>query len=275
MTTAADRWGQALGAWAIPQDILDRAPQSPWHFPPALFARAAERALGEEEATPSRRRATEALPNGGTVLDVGVGVGAASLPLAPPASRVIGVDPSAGMLAAFAEEAERRGVRHVEVSGTWPDVADRVDVADVVVCHHVLYNVADLVPFAAALTDHARIRVVVEVTARHPQTNLNPLWKALHGIDRPSSPTAHDARAVLVEMGLDVGVEVFERGLHRDHADHREMVAFTRRRLCVGPERDGEIEALLGPASAQPPRRLVTLWWHGDAPAEATSTMPW
>jgi hypothetical protein len=38
-----------------------------------------------------------------------------------------------------------------------------------------------------------------------------------------------------------------------------------RRRLCVGPERDAEIEALLDAGARTPLRRSVTLWWGGGA----------
>lgn len=264
VTDAATWWAEALAEWAIPADILDRAPESPWSFPVPLFAHATRHAL-ESAPSPSRLRALEGLPDGGSVLDVGTGAGAAAVPLAPPAGLLVGVDQSAEMLAQFSAAGAERGSDVRTLEGRWPDMAAEAPVADVVTCHHVLYNVADLVPFAAALTRHARRRVVVELTATHPQTNLNPLWKAIHGIDRPTGPTAADAVAVLTEMGLDVSTEEFERGSLWDDAHRADMVAFTRRRLCVGPERDAEVEALLGPAGEQPARQLVTVWWPGDA----------
>src|SRR5581483_5660559 len=113
-------------------------------------------------------RALEALPDKGSVLDVGCGGGSASLALVPPAGLITGVDASRDMLTEYAAGAAQRGVAHHEVEGTWPDIEDRVDPHDVVVCHHVLYNVADLAPFVRALTDKARQRVVVELTDKHP-----------------------------------------------------------------------------------------------------------
>lgn len=265
MTTAARGWAEALAEWAIPQEILDRAPEGPWAFPPQLFAWTPERAAVEGGMTASRRRALEALPDGGSVLDVGVGGGRGSLPLAPPASLVVGVDPSAELLAAFAESAERLGVAYQAVHGQWPDVAGEVEPQDVVVCNHVVYNVADLVPFAAALTDHARRRVVVEMTGVHPASNLNEAWRVLHGLERPSSPTALDAIAVLEEMGLDVDFEEAERRLTPAGGDRAEVVAFARRRLCLGPERDADVDALLGPDFESPLRQVFTVWWEGTA----------
>ena len=263
---SAQQWWEDLDSWAIPPEILDAAPESPWGCPPGLFARAAQEALDKQAAapTPSLLRALQVLPEGGSVLDVGAGGGAASLPLCPPAETVTAVDQSPQMLARFAELAERQGIDHSEVEGLWPDVADQVGPADVVVCNHVLYNVGDLVPFVTALTDHARRRVVVEITAMHPQALLNPLWEHFHGVVRPTRPTADDAVAVLRDLGLEVGVEEFDgpmRWHDHDHA-HDELVAFARRRLCLPPERDPEVAALLPPPV---PRPHAALWWDGAA----------
>jgi SAM-dependent methyltransferase len=265
--TAADRWAEALASWAIPQEILDAAPDpAPWRFSPAVFAWTAERAKTESPVvTPSRARALEVIPEGGTVLDVGAGGGRASIPLSPPAGLVVAVDSSAELLAAFREAADREGVPHRTIEGAWPDVAGQVEVADVVVCHNVFYNIPHLVPFARALTDHARRRVVVELTVNHPASNLNDAWRALHGIERPVKPTAEDAVAVLQEMGLDVTWEESERRLAPECRDRSEVIAGARQRLCVGPERDAEIDALLGDVSQQPLRRILTVWWNGSA----------
>jgi Methyltransferase domain len=263
MGSAARLWAEALDSWAIPKDILDSAPESPWGHPPALFRH--DPKDDGYAGSPSRRRALEVLKPGDAVLDVGVGAGASSLPLAPPASRIIGVDQSDGMLAAFAEAAEAAGIAHREVRGSWPQVAAGVDAADVVVCHHVFYNVRDLEPFVRALTDHARRRVVVELTETHPQSALNELWLHFHGLKRPSEPTAQVAAAVVAEMGIDAQMETFERPSRWGPGDRAEVVAFVRKRLCLPSDRDAEIDRLLGPRPVLGPLGLATLWWSGRA----------
>jgi SAM-dependent methyltransferase len=258
---SARRWREDLESWEIPAEILAAAPESPWGCPAGLFSRSAQTAVEARTGppTPSQRLALDALPEGGSVLDVGAGGGAASLPLCPPGSSVTAVDQSPEMLAAFAELARRQGIEHTEVEGPWPDVAGRVGQADVVVCHHVLYNVPDLVPFVLALSRHARLRVVVEITADHPQALMNPLWEHFHGLARPTRPTAEDAAAVLSDLGFDVGVEPYDAPPRWDHDDHQdEVVAFARRRLCLPAERDPEVAALLPKA---PARSTVALWW--------------
>jgi precorrin-6B methylase 2 len=263
LTTAAERWAEALGAHAIPQEILDAAPESPWGFPTALFTPDVDRE--RRRTTVSRRKALDALPEGGVVLDVGAGGGAASLPLAPPAGRIVAIDPSSELLDAFVAAAGGAGIDHRVIRGTWPEVAGDAPLGDVVVCHHVLYNVPDLVPFAAALTAHARNRVVVEMTERHPMTRLNALFEHFHGLPRPEGPTVSDAVDVLREAGFPVTWEpwVERREAHQHHSP-AERVAFIRRRLCLPSERDAEIAALLGPDVEPHERTNVTLWWPGE-----------
>jgi SAM-dependent methyltransferase len=272
---ALARWQEQLDGWAIPAEILAAAPESPWGCPVGLFRSRARRA-GSGPPTPSTTEAARHLPAGGDVLDVGAGAGAASLPLVAGAGRLVGVDESPGMVAAFLAAAGAAGVAAEGVEGRWPAVAGRVGPADVVVCHHVLYNVADLAPFVAALTGHARRRVVCELTERHPLTGLAPLWRRFWDLERPDGPGADDAVAAVREAarGLAVDRTDWEQPDRFGFDDFDELVAFTRRRLCLPADRDGEVaEALLEEGTRQvggvwvsgQPRRVTTLSWPGSA----------
>ena len=269
--SAAHTWRKQLAAWAIPDEIVAAAPEPPWGFSTELFKRRADGAIASAP-TPTTMRALDVLPEGGTVLDIGVGGGATSLPLAERAGTIVGLDGQADMLDVFRSGAEAAGVAVQTVLGTWPDAAEQAEVADVVMAGHVAYNVAALGPFVIALDDHARLRVVMELTAEHPLTWMRDLWIRFHGLDRPSGPTAKDAEAVLTELGL---------AMHRDTRpgtgargggfERREdAVALVRRRLCLPADRDDEIAIALGHRlrqddglwSAGPgDDNIVTLWW--------------
>ena len=270
---ALERWREQLDGWAIPSEILAAAPESPWGYPVGLFRSRARRA-GSRPATPSNLEAARFMPEGGSVLDVGAGAGAASLPLAGLARRLVAVDESPALVASFLDAADAAGVPAEAVEGRWPEVAGRVGPADVVVCHHVLYNVADLAPFALALTGHARRRVVAELTDRHPLAGLRPLWRRFHDLDRPTGPGADDAVAALGAAGLEVDRQDWEQPDRFGFDDFDELVAFTRRRLCLPAARDPEVaEALLDEGTRQvdgvwvsgQPRRVTTLSWPGTA----------
>ena len=256
---ANTRWAQMLSQWAIPEDIVAAAPAPPYFFDPKVFIDAADEALARADDTPSDAVTRETLPAGGTVIDVGCGAGAASLRVHP--GCVVGVDPSAALLEAFAERAARLGIEVSTIEGVWPQAASQIPVADVVVCHHVVYNASDLAGFASALGRHARQRVVVELTAVHPMAWMGPYWDALYGLRQPDRPTVDDAMAVLAELDLGVRQERWQRRYQMIGETGDQSLLRIARRLCLPPARHEELRQLL--ATTPPPRdrEVVTLWW--------------
>jgi SAM-dependent methyltransferase len=273
LTELLSRWREDLAAWAIPDHITAGVAESPWVLPRQVFARRADR-LRRAPAGPSFERAWEALDPAGSVLDIGSGAGAACLPLAPRTTTLTAVDPDDGMLGLLTERASGAGLAARAVSGRWPDIAGQLPAADVVTCHHVVFNVPDLGPFLAALSGHARRRAVVEIAAAHPLTPLNPLWLRFHGLKRPERPSADDVLDILAAMGMNPGHTEWSRPAEADYQSMAELVDVTRRRLCLPPERAGEVEAALvdlGTNPGQPGdlgssgRDVVTIWWEGTA----------
>jgi SAM-dependent methyltransferase len=270
--TAAERWREQLAAWAIPDEILAKAPESPWGFATECFRRRGE-AAPVAQPTPTTRRAIEALPEGGTVLDVGVGGGGTSLPLAGRAGSIVGIDQQPDMLEGFLANAAAAGVDAHAVTGTWPEASEDVQPADVVVAGHIVYNVPALEPFVRALDRHARRRAVVELTQRHPLDWMRDLWLRFHDLERPNGPTADDATVVLRDLGFPVVRE--ERMVVGDHGGggfqaREDAIHMVRKRLCLPADRDPEIaEALGGRLHAldglwnvgPEERTVVTLWW--------------
>jgi SAM-dependent methyltransferase len=254
----AHRWAADLATWAIPDEILAQAEDVPWVHPVTMFT------VGDViEDSVSHAIARAAIPPGGSVLDVGSGGGRATFALVPPAGEVFAVDHQQEMLDAFAEAANTRGVSHQEFLGQWPDIADQVPSADIVVCHHVAFNVANIVPFLQALNDHARRRIVLEIPVHHPMSNMNPLWKKFWNLDRPTKPTAQDLHAIACAMGFPANIEVWqdETWGKRVALPDDERVKFARIRLCLTKDRDAEVAAALIEQADQPPRDVTTIWW--------------
>ena len=250
----AERWRQDLAAWAIPEEILAQAEEPPWGHPVAMF-QAPDRPVD----SPSNDRAREALPDAGTVLDVGCGGGRASLALVPRVGEIIGVDESSEMLASFTASCRRHGVASRAVLGRIPGVV--MPTADVVVCHHVLFNAPDIVPVLLALDSHARCRVVIELPMDHPQSTWNPLWERFWGLRRPTTPKAPDVVEIARALGLPAHAErwvdpTWGARVAMPEADRNR---YARLRLCLPADREAEVAAAF-PAEASP-REMLTIWW--------------
>jgi SAM-dependent methyltransferase len=271
-----DRWRDELAGWAIPEEILAAAAESPWVLPRQVFARRADR-LAAAPSGPSWQRAWGALDPPGSVLDVGSGAGAACLPLLPRTTALTAVDADDAMLAMLGERVERAGTLAGKVRlirGSWPESAPDAAPADVVTCYNVVYNVPDILPFLAALAASARRLVVVELTADHPLVSMNELWLKFHGLPRPAGPTATDLLRILAAMGISAGHERWQRPGGADYASFAELADVTRRRLCLPPERGDDVAAALLEAGVDPEhpvdigtarRDVVTVWWAGSA----------
>jgi len=254
--SAADRWARQLGEWAIPDEILAAAPQTPFVFTPEMFAAAPP---GSTARSRCSEIAMAAIPENGTVLDVGCGGGAAAFALLPRVARVIGTDRQQDMIDLFLATAAERDVPATGVCGPWPDVADEVAAADVVVCHNVLYNAPDIVAFARALDGHAANRVVLEITEFHPQTVRAPLWKEFWNIDRPAVPTGWTAAEALSDAGFAVNVERSTSTRRDDGRASSVEAAFWTRRLCLPAEREPEVAAAV--EHIEFPSERLAIWW--------------
>lgn len=258
-----DRWRQGLldAAAAVP-DALREMAGAKFSLEPEMFRWRPE-VDAKQPVRPSRLRALEALPETGAVLDVGVGGGASSLGLAPKAGLIVGVDRLEGMLESFRASAGSAGVAVQSVLGAWPDVAGQVEPVDVAVCHHAIYGVEEIEQFLTVLTAKARCRVVLEISEFAPPSGLSPLWKEIHGAERPDRVVADEVHTIAAAMEL--GVEREDTVIPpRPREVTPELVAFARRRLLVGEDRDEEIAGLLRARQPQE-QRVTALWWPGRA----------
>lgn len=268
LTEAGRHWAEQLRAWAIPDHIVAQAEVPPWSHDPKTFA--VDDTLRPD--SPIFEMARELLPaDGGSVIDIGCGGGRSSVPLAPRATHITGVDENPKMLERFADAAGAAGCSHREIRGRWPDVAIDAELAgtpiephDVAVCHHVFYNVPDLEPFVVALTSIARLGVVAVLPRHHPQSAWNEGWLHFWNLKRPDGPTADDAVAVLRALGIEPEVVVVPRPpMSRFADDPAALVDSARLRLCLHRDRNAEIEAWLRDHPPAFMSDVVVLRWPG------------
>jgi len=268
--SAAARWRAYLEGWALPADLLAAVPDSPYAWPADLYRRR-QRADAGSPPTATTRTVIGLLPPGGSLLDIGAGTGRVSLPIAARGYSLTAVERNSGMAAELRAEAEAAELEVRVIEGSWPEAASEAGRHDVVVCSHVVYDVADLAPFLRALHEAARVAVVLEAGQRHPWANLIPHYRALHGLERPDGPSGDLLVEVVEEIvGARPHVERWISAARLPFADLQGMVEFYRRRLLLPVERARELADLLAPdiretdgwLSLGGETTVLTVWWE-------------
>ncbi len=156
-----------------------------------------------------------------TLIDVGAGTGRHTGPLAERLEWVTAVEPSEGMRSHIPV-----GDNITVVASTWEDA--EVAPADLVVCSHVLYGVAEPVPFIAKLDRAARERVFVmlrESDLPHPAAEIR---RRLAGDTGPRLPRFSELFMLLMQMGIAADVDFLRYPVVTRYADMEEAVIDSR-----------------------------------------------
>lgn len=137
-----------------------------------------------------------------TLIDAGAGTGRHAVPLSERLEWVTAVEPSEGMRSMIPARDNM-----TVVASTWEDA--EVAPADLVICSHVLYGVADPEPFIAKLQRSARQRVFIvlrESALPHPAAAIR---MRLLGTAGPRMPRFSDLFMLLIQMGIAPDVKFF------------------------------------------------------------------
>ena len=153
-----------------------------------------------------------------TLIDVGAGTGRHASPLAERLEWVTAVEPSEGMRARIAPRDNL-----TLIASTWEDA--EVAPADLLICSHVMYGVAEPVPFIDKMQRAARERVFVmirETPLPHPGGEVR---RRLSGDSGPRLPRFSDLFMVLIQMGIAPDVAFLRYPIVTRYADIEEAVA--------------------------------------------------
>jgi SAM-dependent methyltransferase len=216
-----------------------------------------------------------------TVLDVGAGTGRHTLALAPFVRRVTAVDPSEAMLGLLKQDVAEEGVANVDaVQSEW--MSADVEAADAVICSHVLYPIADVVPFIRRLDAHAKERVYVYLRVDPLATDMG-LWREFYGVPLQSQPVFEDLYPLLMQIGIVADTEIVEHRFSWTFETFDEAIAQVRNALCLREDDEPSIAKLrdllrerliewpggrLGPSIES--ARSAIISWQGGTLAAAT-----
>jgi SAM-dependent methyltransferase len=207
-----------------------------------------------------------------SVLDVGAGPGRHTLALAPHVGRVTAVDPSAAMLAFLRGDVEKEGLSNVKIVQSEWQSAD-VPVSDIVICSHVLYPIADVVPFVKRLAAHATERVFVFLRLDPLPTDMG-LWADFYGVPLQLQPTAVDLFNLLAQIGIAADVEVVHHRFRWTFATIDEAVAHVGNSLCLPEDDPAPLEKLRALLEAK-----LIRWPNGrlgpDTQSARSATLSW
>ena len=170
-----------------------------------------------------------------TLLDVGGGAGRLALSLALRCANVTVVEPSDSMVAELRDAVREGGIENVNVvPQTWEDA--QVKPADIVLCAHVVYGVADIGSFVRKLDSHAGERVLMLVFMASPQSHLSPIWEAVHGEERVNMPALPELLRVLWEMEIYPDIEMFGASEPQVFESREAAIEQLRQRLYITPD---------------------------------------
>lgn len=176
-----------------------------------------------------------------TLIDVGAGTGRHATPLAARLEWVTAVEPSEGM---------RSHIPPLDnmtiVASTWEEA--EVASADLVISSHVMYGVAEPIPFLEKMQRSARERVFVmmrESDLPHPAAELR---RKLVGATGPRLPRFSELFMLLVQMGSEPDVAFLRYPIVTRYIDMDEALADCRALFGEGwdeAEARGELQGLL------------------------------
>lgn len=205
-----------------------------------------------------------------SVIDVGAGCGAFSLPLARVLPSVTAVEPSAPMAQLLRREADHLGlanVRVIESSFQEADVAPH----DAVLCAFVYEAHEELDAFLPWVERAAKRRVILTRFARTGDDKLflRELNSLIHGKDHPGKCDYLETVVRLHERGIFANVRIVKFQLDQPFDDLDEAVDFWREYLELEDGRhDGRLREFLS-------ERLVAAEGGLVAPVRHTSAVLW
>jgi len=191
------------------------------------------------------------------VLDIGSGPGTLAIPLASLVKEITAVEPGAGMVEIFKNNAEKQGILNITfVQKLWEDIDLSRDLAapyDVVIASLSLtmHDIREaLLKMNAASSGSVHLFWFVDMPFW--ERMYADLWEPLHGSPYHSGPKVDCLFGVLYQMGIYPDVTMLPLAKEYRFGSRDEMLGFFRKRFGANtPEQERIVHAYITPQIRQ------------------------
>ena len=187
------------------------------------------------------------LDSNSTIVDIGAGTGSWAILMAKKVKKVTAIEPSESMIEVMSENAEREGVKNLEIiQGYWPEID--IKKHDYSLCSHAMYGVADFSSFIHKMDDVTRKTCYLLMRIPTPDGLMAKAALEVWGqpYDSPNFPVAFNA---MLQMGMTPNVLIENTGLWKPWTSETldDALYEVKRRLIILDENkyDDFIMALL------------------------------
>ena len=181
----------------------------------------------------SREFVLSKLTPGSTIVDIGAGTGSWAILLAKKAKKVTAIEPSESMIEVMKENADREGVKNLEIiQGYWPEID--IEDHDFSLCSHAMYGVADFASFVQKMNAVTRDTCYLLMRIPTPDGLMAKAALEIWGqpYDSPNFPVAFNA---MLQIGMNPNVLIEDTGLWRPWTNQslEEALHEVKRRLVI------------------------------------------
>ena len=211
-----------------------------------------------------------------TVIDIGAGTGALTIPIAKIAKSVTAVEPSAKMIDYLERNAKAEELSNIIcVKKFWDDVApfEELEAHDVLISSHSLL-MKDMKAALEKMDLLAKKRVYLITSANRNGGYYNELWKRLYEEEYKSSPGYVCLYNILYDMGIYANVEISEVEYKQPFSSCEEAVNLWTQNLRASSSEAKEVvrefisENIVvedGYALLKDRTKWATIWWETES----------
>ncbi len=180
--------------------------------------------------------ATLGITRNSRILDIGSGPGTLAIPLAPLVKEITAVEPGAGMVEIFKNNAEKQGIRNITfVQKLWEDVDLSQDLKgpyDIVIASLSLtmYDIREALRKMDAASSGS-VHLFWFADMPFWERMYADLWEPLHGRPYHSGPKVDCLFGVLYQMGIYPDVTMLPLAKEYRFGSRQEMLGFFRKRF--------------------------------------------